>query len=288
MTNSMTAFGREEIKGTLGHLTWEIRTVNHRYREISMRLPEELRSAEADFRQSISNSIRRGRVDAVLNYQGVEPISGQAGLNHTEIRRLAQWEKELQQIMPTAGSLRTYEILRWPVVLGANSVNVDDLLSQAIGLLNTTLDTVSSNRKREGKKLAELLLGYLSSSRNLVQQIQKVWPTVEAELKSRLEERVADFEKRLDPSRLEQEVVLLLSKADIREEIDRLSLHLNETERVLASEGPTGRRLDFLMQELNREANTVGAKAAHPKTTASSVDLKVLIEQMREQVQNIE
>lgn len=288
MTNSMTAFGREEMRASIGHLAWEIRTVNHRYREISMRLPEELKGVEPDFRRRIADRIQRGRVDAILHYKGTEPISGEAGLNRTEIRRLAQWEAEVQQIMPNAQSLRTSEILRWPGVLGSNSVDVDDLYRQASELLDTTLLILFSNRKREGKKLAELLHKCLASARDLVGQTKIIWPTVEADLKHRLEERVADFEQRLDPSRLEQEVVLLLNKGDIREEIDRLSLHLDETERVLAIEGPVGRRLDFLMQELHREANTLGAKAAHPKMTASSVDLKVLIEQMREQVQNIE
>ena len=288
MTKSMTAFGREEIRNSLGYLAWEIRSVNHRYQEISMRLPEELRSAEPDFRRSIANAIQRGRVDAILHYQGAEPISGGTSLNQTEIRRLAQWEMEVHQIMPDAPSLRTAEILRWPGVLGSEAVNIDHLYNQASGLLEKTLAVLLSNRKREGKKLSELLHGCLSSARDLVRQTKINWPTIEADLKSRLEERIADLEARFDSGRLEQEVVLLLSKADIREEIDRLLLHFDETERVLAMDGAIGRRLDFLMQELNREANTMAAKSAHPKTTTSSVDLKVLIEQMREQVQNVE
>jgi uncharacterized protein (TIGR00255 family) len=288
MAKSMTAFGREEIRDSLGYLAWEIRSVNHRYQEISMRLPEELRSAEPDFRRAIANAIQRGRVDAILHYQGAEPISGGASLNQTEIRRLAQWETEVHQIMPDAPSLRTAEILRWPGVLGAETVNIDHLYDQAFGLLEKTVAVLLSNRKREGKKLSELLQGCLSSARDLVRQTKTNWPTIEADLKSRLEERIADLETRLDSGRLEQEVVLLLSKADIREEIDRLLLHFDETERVLAMDGAIGRRLDFLMQELNREANTMAAKSAHPKTTTSSVDLKVLIEQMREQVQNVE
>ena len=288
MVKSMTAFGREEIRNPLGYLAWEIRSVNHRYQEISMRLPEELRSAEPDFRRSIANAIQRGRVDAILHYQGAEPISGGASLNQTEIRRLAQWETEVHQIMPDAPSLRTAEILRWPGVLGAETVNIDHLYDQASGLLEKTVAVLLSNRKREGKKLSELLQGCLSAARDLVRQTKTNWPNIEADLKSRLEERVADLEARLDSGRLEQEVVLLLSKADIREEIDRLLLHLDETERVLVMDGAIGRRLDFLMQELNREANTMAAKSAHPKTTTSSVDLKVLIEQMREQVQNVE
>jgi uncharacterized protein (TIGR00255 family) len=287
MTNSMTAFGREEISDFAGHLAWEVRSVNHRYQEISMRVPEELRSSEPDFRQSIARAIQRGRVDAILHYRGVDSI-GDPQLNHGQISRLADWQEQVHQIMPDAAGLRTADVLRWPGVLGTSSVDVDELSGQASELLNRTIAILLSDRRREGEKLAHILRERLLAARNLVQQTKTNWPLVETDLKNRLLERIADFEKKLDPGRLEQEIVLLLSKADVREEVDRLLLHLEEIERVLMAEGPVGRRLDFLIQEMHREANTLGAKSAHPKMTAASVDLKVVIEQMREQVQNVE
>jgi len=288
MTHSMTAFGREEAQSPLGHLIWEIRSVNHRYQEISMRLPEELRAAEPNFRQAIANAVQRGRIDAILHYQSLPFGTAENHLDHAEMRRLAQWQAEVRSVVLDAAPLRTADILRWPGVLGGNSVDVDRLRDQALELLKKTLATVLSNRQREGDKLAGILRDHLLAARGLVQQAKKNWPVVEAHLRSRLEERIAEFAEKLDPARLEQETVLLLSKADIREEVDRLLLHLEEGERVLGGEGPIGRRLDFLMQELHREANTLGSKSAHPTMTAVCVDLKVLIEQMREQVQNVE
>ena len=288
MTNSMTAFGREEVQSPVGHLIWEIRSVNHRYQEISMRLPEELRVAEPAFRQAIANAVQRGRIDAILHYQALVSGTADNHLDHAEIRRLAQWQTEVRSVILDAAPLRTADILRWPGVLGASSVNFDRLREQALELLKKTLAAVLLNRQREGEKLAGILRDHLLVARSLVQQAKKNWPAVETHLRSRLEERIAEFAEKLDPGRLEQEMVLLLSKADIREEVDRLLLHLEEVERVLGDEGPIGRRLDFLMQELHREANTLGSKAAHPTMTAACVDLKVVIEQMREQVQNVE
>ena len=284
----MTAFGREEAQSSVGHLIWEIRSVNHRYQEISMRLPEELRAAEPTFRQSIANAVKRGRIDAILHYQPLASGTADNHLDHAEVRRLAQWQAEVRSVIVDAVPLRTADILRWPGVLGASSVNVDRLREQALELLKKTLAAVLSNRQREGEKLAGILREHLLAARGLVQHAKKNWPVVEAHLRSRLEERIAEFVEKLDPGRLEQEMVLLLSKADIREEVDRLLLHLEESERVLGGDGPIGRRLDFLMQELHREANTLGSKSAHPTMTAACVDLKVLIEQMREQVQNVE
>ena len=253
-----------------------------------MRLPEELRAAEPTFRQSIANAVKRGRIDAILHYQPLASGTADNHLDQAEVRRLVQWQAEVRSVIVDAVPLRTADILRWPGVLGASSVNVDRLREQALELLKKTLAAVLSNRQREGEKLAGILREHLLAARGLVQHAKKNWPAVEAHLRSRLEERIAEFVEKLDPGRLEQEMVLLLSKADIREEIDRLLLHLEESERVLGGDGPIGRRLDFLMQELHREANTLGSKSAHPTMTAACVDLKVLIEQMREQVQNVE
>lgn len=253
-----------------------------------MRLPEELRAAEPAFRQAIAKAVQRGRIDAILHYRPVPADITDNCLDHTELRRLAQWQAEVRGVIVDAAPLRTADILRWPGVLGVNALNVDRLREHALELLSKTLTTVLSDRKREGEKLASILREHLLAARGLVQQAKKNWPAVETHLRSRLEERIKEFAAKLEPGRLEQEMVLLLSKADMQEEVDRLLLHLEEGERVLAGEGPIGRRLDFLMQELHREANTLGSKSAHPTMTAACVDLKVLIEQMREQVQNVE
>ena len=289
MGNSMTAFGREESDSSRGHLVWEIRTVNHRYQEIAMRLPDELRSAEPDLRHLIASKIHRGRVDAILHYQVSDSInSGKSSLNYNEMCRLAKLESEALAAMPNAANLTVYEILRWPGVLGTSTVNFDELYTEVSELLTKALSRVLSARQREGKKLADLLLACLTEAKELIAKTESIWPQVQEDLRRRLDEKIANLDPKIEPNRLEQELILLLSKADIREEIDRLILHFDEVNRVLTKDGPVGRRLDFLMQELHREANTIGSKASHAKMTASSVDLKVVIEQMREQVQNVE
>ena len=287
-TYSMTAFGREEAESSVGHLTWELRSVNHRYQEISMRLPDPLRAAEPKFRQVIADAVRRGRIDAILHYQPQLSDDLDRRLDYVEIRRLAQWEAEVRSVIADAAPLRPVDVLRWPGVLDATSVNPDRLLEEALQLLTKVVATVLCDRQREGEKLAGILRENLSAARDLVQQAKQNWPAVEVYLRSRLEERIGEFADKLDAGRLEQEIVLLVSKADVREEVDRLLLHIQETEHVLNRNEPIGRRMDFLMQELNREANTLGAKSPHPTMTAICVDLKVVIEQMREQIQNVE
>ena len=284
----MTAFAREEFQGDLGRLSWEMRTVNHRYQETSMRLPDELRAAEPVFRTAIAKVIHRGRVDAVLHYQSLPTSASEHSVDIVAVERLAEWEEQVRGIILDVTPLSTIDILRWPGVLSTTVVDSDQLLDEALSLLRRALITLSENRRREGQKLAEILQERVASVRIIVKQVLADWPAVEMHFRSRLEERTAALAEKLEPGRLEQELVLLLSRADIREEIDRLLMHLEETERVLISEGPIGRRLDFLMQELNRESNTLGSKSSHPTITAASVDLKVLIEQMREQIQNIE
>ena len=288
MAQSMTAFSREASDSLTGKLTWEIRSVNHRYQEISLRLPDELRAIEPSVRGMISETIRRGRIDAVLHYQPNSDSDDQRQLNTDRIRHLAQWEGELRNHIVDAAPLSVADILRWPGVLYVEVPDVDSLSECAAELLGKALKALINNRQREGAKLKEILNENLLLARSLVDDVGRHWPKVEAAARDRLNGRIAEFKDQLDPDRLEQEVVLLLSKADIKEELDRLILHIEEVGRVLSSVEPIGRRLDFLMQELHREANTLGSKSTHATITAASVDLKVLIEQMREQVQNIE
>ena len=284
----MTAFVQHESQSEQSRLVWEIRSVNHRYLEISMRLPEELRSAEMSFRETIKASLSRGRIDAVLRYQSAESSANSPELNLDTINQLMAWSRTVQSTVPVAGELSIADILKWPGVLTPERIDEDQLSVAAKDALANALSALASQRQREGRQLAVVINAKLEAARDIVIGVQGRVPELEQYARQRLNERVSEFAEQLEPGRFEQELVLLLAKSDITEEIDRLKLHLAEVEKILNGSGPVGRRLDFLMQELNREANTLGSKSNHPETTTAAVDLKVLIEQMREQLQNIE
>ena len=284
----MTAFVQHESQSEQSRVVWEIRTVNHRYLEISMRLPEELRSAEMMFRETIKASLSRGRIDAVLRYQSAESSANSPELNLDTINQLMAWSRTVQSTVPVAGELSIADILKWPGVLTPERIDEDQLSVAAKDALVNALSALASQRQREGRQLAVVINAKLEAARDIVIGVQGRVPELEQYARQRLNERVSEFAEQLEPGRFEQELVLLLAKSDIVEEIDRLQLHLAEVANILNGSGPVGRRLDFLMQELNREANTLGSKSNHPETTTAAVDLKVLIEQMREQIQNIE
>ena len=288
MISSMTAFVQHESQSEQSRLVWEIRSVNHRYLEISMRLPEELRSAEMSFRETIKASLSRGRIDAVLRYQSAESSANSPELNLDTINQLMAWSRTVQSTAPVAGELSIADILKWPGVLTPERIDEDQLSVTAKATLTDALSALVSQRQREGRQLAVVINAKLAAARDIVIGVQSRGPELDQHARQRLNERVSEFAEQLEPGRFEQELVLLLAKSDITEEIDRLQLHLAEVENILNGSGPVGRRLDFLMQELNREANTLGSKSNHPETTTAAVDLKVLIEQMREQIQNIE
>ena len=284
----MTAFVQHESQSEQSRLVWEIRSVNHRYLEISMRLPEELRSAEMSFRETIKASLSRGRIDAVLRCQSTESSTNSPELNLDTINQLMAWSRTVQSTAPVAGELSIADILKWPGVLTPERIDEDQLSVTAKDTLADALSALASQRQREGRQLAVVINAKLAAARDIVIGVQSRGPELDQYARQRLNERVSEFAEQLEPGRFEQELVLLLAKSDITEEIDRLQLHLAEVENILNGSGPVGRRLDFLMQELNREANTLGSKSNHPETTTAAVDLKVLIEQMREQIQNIE
>ena len=288
MISSMTAFVQHESQSEQSRVVWEIRSVNHRYLEISMRLPEELRSAEMMFRETIKASLSRGRIDAVLRYQSAESSANSPELNLDTINQLMAWSRTVQSTVPVAGELSIADILKWPGVLTSEQIDEDQLSVTAKAALADALSALVSQRQREGRQLAGVINAKLAAARDIVIGVQSRGPELEQYARQRLNERVSEFAEQLEPGRFEQELVLLLAKSDITEEIDRLQLHLTEVANILNGSGPVGRRLDFLMQELNREANTLGSKSNHPETTTAAVDLKVLIEQMREQIQNIE
>ncbi len=284
----MTAFARVDARSRWGELSWELRSVNHRYLEVSLRLPEEMRTFEPRFRDLISARVRRGRVDGALRFQAKDGLTEGAELDEAAVKRLAQLAAQADAMAPGLGPLRMVDVLGWPGVLSGGKIDTEGLAQEAADTLGRALDELASTRQREGARLEEAVAQRLAGVRDAVRAVREALPQARAAYRERLEQRLAEIREQLDSERLEQEVVLFLQKTDVDEELDRLEAHVEEVARVLRQSEPVGRRLDFLMQELNREANTLGAKAVDMGTRNASVELKVLIEQMREQVQNIE
>ena len=284
----MTAFARCAVETPLGQMTWEVRSVNHRYREVAMRLPEELRFAEDVFRDAINAVVNRGRVDALLRYTPPSADAAERDIDVQVVGRLANWSDRVRAIVPDAESLQISEILKWPGVMSAPAVDDEVLADAAADLLREALSELTDSREGEGTALASILQDKIATARGILSSLTAQLPDIAKAQRQRLEQRLMEMVEQVDPERLEQEVVILLARSEVTEEMDRLALHLDEVEQILTRTEPVGRRLDFMMQELNREANTLGSKSAQLEQTSASVDLKVLIEQMREQVQNIE
>ena len=286
MIRSMTAYASAELAGPTGTLSCELRTVNHRYLEISPRLPEELRGFEPLLRERVAARLSRGKLDLTVRLRGEE--RGDAlHLNEAMLSRLTELARELQPRFPTM-QVEFTELLRFPGLLDRAEVDNDALQSALFAVLDRALDALAATREREGAKTAEMLRERLDGIERVVADVRGWMPEIRAALRARLESRLADLKQPADPGRLEQELVLQITRADVDEELDRLATHVAEARRVLGLAEPVGRRLDFLMQEFNREANTLGSKSVDARSTNASVELKVLIEQMREQVQNIE
>ncbi len=286
MIRSMTAFASAEGSSPLGTLACELRSVNHRYLEQSLRLPEELRRFEPVLRERVAARLARGKVDVTVRLRGGD-ASESLKVDHTLLGRLAELHMDLQARFPGL-QVQTTELLRYPGVLRAPSVDDEQLQSSLMAVLDQALDALADTRGREGAKLAALLRERLDGIEAIVKQVREWMPDIRKGLRERLETRLADLKQPADPGRLEQELVLQVTRADVDEELDRLEAHIAEARRVLGLDEPVGRRLDFLMQEFNREANTLGSKSVDTRSTNAAVELKVLIEQMREQVQNIE
>jgi uncharacterized protein (TIGR00255 family) len=288
MTLSMTAFSRQQQEQEWGSLTWEIRSVNHRYLETSVRLPESLRALENGVREAVRKRLTRGKVECALRFQSEAKVSSDLHLNTKLIQQLVQANIEIEQITGTSISLNNMEVLRWPGVIEEQDFDKTSIEKQALSLFSAALDDLVTTREREGAELQGFIQQRIDSVREIVVSIRNKIPEILAKQKQNILDRLADLQAELEPTRLEQEVSLLTQKADVEEELDRLDSHLNEVERVLGAKGQKGRRLDFLMQELNREANTLSSKSIVVETTLNAVELKVLIEQMREQIQNVE
>jgi uncharacterized protein (TIGR00255 family) len=287
MTYSMTAYAQARRLTNYGELSCELRAVNHRYLEIQPRMPEELRVLEQSIRDQIADKIHRGRVDVFVRLSSSAPDSGTGQLEEQVVKNLAKIASTVQKLLPAVEPLRVSDILRWPGVLVAESIDIKVMQSEMQQLIDQALNELLEARAREGEKLAALIEKRLVGVSEQISLVSKALPDIDKEYRARLEDRLSEIQD-LDPSRREQEVVLFLQKLDVAEELDRLEIHVSEVRSALLDEGAVGRRLDFLMQELNREANTLGSKSQDSRMTQASIELKVLIEQMREQVQNLE
>jgi uncharacterized protein (TIGR00255 family) len=287
MIRSMTGFARRERQFPWGMLAWELRTVNHRFLEIGMRLPEELRPAEADLRQSVSAAVRRGKVDCTLHFR---PSLATASLDvdETLLKAVTHRAKQVAEHAGSAAYIDVMDVLRWPGIVQDKAREAAPMAVAAQALLAETLGELSRFRDSEGARLQEALEQRCAGLTELAQRVATRLPEIRARMRTRLSERIAQMVAEIDQERLEQELAILAQRLDVDEEIDRLRGHIVEIRKAFEAQDPAGRRLDFLMQELNREANTLSSKSQDIDTTRAAVDMKVLIEQMREQVQNIE
>ena len=287
MVHSMTAFARVERAGTQGTLIWELRSVNHRYLEPHLRLPEAFRDLEGAVRESLRQGISRGKVECTLRFTE-ENASKSLQVDQERARQLVEAAETVASLIKNPAPLNPLAVLSWPGVLVADAADPQALNQEALSLFEDALAELKNGRNREGAELARLINERLDNMSQEVATLRTLVPQMLAAQRQKILDRFTDMKAELDPQRLEQEMVLLAQKSDVAEELDRLSTHVTEVRRVLKSGGAAGRRLDFLMQELNREANTLGSKAFDPRSTQAAVNLKVLIEQMREQVPNIE
>ena len=285
----MTGFARRERQGPWGTLACELRSVNHRYLELSLRLPDDLRSLEGDARQLLASTLKRGKVEAGIYLRGTATANTTVEINRPLVEQLLRRAAEVSALAGAASApMNPLDILRWPGAIRDADRDPSPVLAETISLLRETISDLNDARAREGGRLRELLRQRCELLAQQVAAVRTRLPEVSARLRAKVGERVAQLGVQVDAERLEQELVLIAYKMDVQEELDRLGSHIDETLQALDSKEPAGRRLDFLMQELNREANTLSSKSQDMETTRAAVDIKVLIEQMREQVQNVE
>ena len=288
MLHSMTGFARESVETEIGTLTWEIRAVNHRYLDIQFKLPEDLRPKEQVFRQQAGAMLGRGKVECALFFRRAVHHDSELQIDTDLVELIGHRISELTSKLPNVAAVNPIDILRWPGVVLQNDVDTEPLFEQSGELFDKALQAISSMRASEGARIAEMLEMRCVDLQKIAESVRKRMPKVLAAIRGRQQERIEKLDVDADPARLEVELALVAQKLDVDEELDRLESHLVEIRDAVKSRKPVGRRLDFLMQELNREANTLGSKSADAETTKAAVDLKVLIEQMREQIQNVE
>ena len=282
MIRSMTAFSRHEY----GAAVWEIRSVNHRYLDVSFRMPEKLRHLETDLKSQFKDKVQRGKIECSLKVNTGE-LKTRVSINQDRVQDLDQAMSQVAAITGMEDRGDILSLLRWPDVLTIEESG-DELITEAQQSFTLAVDQLVEMREREGKELASLLDSRLVDIETTVEKLREETPAIIAHQHEKLLKRLDDIDVEVEQGRVEQELVILAQKLDVAEELDRLVTHVLEVRRNLEADEPVGRRLDFLMQELNREANTLSSKAAAASTTMQAVDLKVSIEQMREQIQNIE
>lgn len=287
MIYSMTAFAHLEIKKEWGNAVWEIRSVNQRFLETYFRLPEAFRHLEMGLRERLRNSLTRGKVECSLRVELAQASNNKIALNNDYAEQVIASLKTLQGIAGD-GEINLVDVLRYPGVVDVQSQDLDQIAQDLLAGFEQILTDFIAMRGREGANLQAIIQQRLDSIAEIAQSVQNQMPEVLQWQKDRLQQRFEELNLQLDPQRLEQEMVLTAQRVDVAEELDRLQLHVKETSSILKKGGAVGRKLDFMMQELNRESNTLASKSINADITNSAVELKVLIEQMREQIQNLE
>ena len=286
MIHSMTGYARKEFKGDWGTAVWEIRSVNQRYLETYLRLPEQLRGLEPILRERFRKQLERGKVECNLRFES-QTNAGQLQINEALAEQLidsALWVID----RAGQGQLNPLDVLRWPGVMAAPEQDMDELNTRLLAGFDEVLALFVESRQSEGDKLKSVIEQRLDGIEGEVTKVRAFMPQILDWQRQKLIDRLAEAKLELEPTRVEQEIILLAQRIDVAEELDRLGMHIAETRKILKKGGACSRRLDFMMQEFNRESNTLGSKSINADTTQSAVELKVLIEQMREQIQNIE
>jgi uncharacterized protein (TIGR00255 family) len=288
----MTGYAAMSEELPLGTLNVEIRSVNHRYLDVQFRLPDELRSFEPGMRETVAARLTRGKVECRIGFMRTPASELSLKLNADLLEQLVALDGRVRAHLPNSASLTVSDVIRWPGIVESDALPLEELRQQSQSLLERTLEDFTDSRAREGDKLRTILLERAARMQELVDKVKPRIPQIVAAYQERLGARLKDAlssaAAALDEDRVRQELVMFAAKVDVEEELARLIAHLSETRRILTNGGAVGKRLDFLMQELNREANTLGSKSVDVEVSQASVELKVLIEQMREQVQNIE
>lgn len=288
MLHSMTGFARQITESTEGSLTCEIRAVNHRYLDTQFRLPDELRPKEVELRRQVSAALKRGKVECSLNFRRITSSDSPMKVNAGLVQQIGERLTEISSLLPAARAADPIDVLRWPGVVLEPDTDAEPLFADAQQLLTEALQALQKMRRSEGERIEAMLHSRCEDILAIATGVRQRMPEVlEAARKKQLE-RLEKLEVSADPGRLEVELALVSQKLDVDEELDRLESHITEIRDAMQGTDAVGRRLDFLMQELNREANTLGSKSGDKETSRAAVELKVLIEQMREQIQNVE
>jgi uncharacterized protein (TIGR00255 family) len=284
----MTGFARQSAETPIGTLTWELRAVNHRYLDVQFKLPDELRPQEQALRKKVTDAISRGKVECALHFRRAFDQQNEMQIDTQLVELISTRIKEMSAELPATGAVNPFDVLRWPGVVQQREIDAEPLFEEAQALLEAAVAAIQNMRASEGARIADMLESRCDDIASISTAVRARMPEVLEAARTKQRERIEKLDVEADPARLEAELALIAQKLDVDEELDRLDSHLVEIRDVIGREEPVGRRLDFLMQELNREANTLASKSNDTETTKAAVELKVLIEQLREQIQNVE